>query len=1319
MTKQHIILGCILQFFCASMLLSQENILQHNIHYSAHDQNMWGPDNAYGIDVEYTFFDININENWGITEITEIFGQEFGVGFQTGINAYLRSTYQAQGFHTGSFDIDYPVEITLDFPNHSTFNYGGPATIHTSYSVDEGWALTTEFPPVGVMTLDLEYEFNPFMDIIFCVFGCDTVNLIPSDVQIPHNTDTLFHLNGTPEDTYAVYPCWEGGTFQFCHDYDLPIEIDDWFDIGMTAFVTLPYVETEDYIDIENHCLIATGDSLYMNVNMDIFHFLDAAANLIPDPEGDNIQEALAFLADTINYPVETPLGDINAIIAYELIHADFQIVNHMVQTIEFCPTLFAKLAFPLNLPYKITDPENGDNLFEEGIEDTIHVPVGYDLTITYPCHEWDSMYIDVAYDISPTIRNHTRDSIAFVLSIEALSVSIELETPFKQSIAPATLPEFTLPEIQTNNHQTLSVSSPAVHSPGVSTGVDNQNAHLAKNIGPFEIGPLFSLEIPLGHADLTWFDETWELENFIQDTAFPGTYIKPRPKSELQLNLYSLPGTFCYGDSLNYIYAQVTDSLAPLSFMWSTGEIHNGIIETSDSLLVAPGYYSVTASDNYGCTTSDALSVQINPPIINSLEVEDILCHGENTGVIIASTIGGQSPFYYEWSHPYATNGMHHNTANHLPAGMHYVTITDWMGCSIIDSAYINQPPTALSITAVTNPVNCHDDSNGIIDIQISGANPPYTIEWANGFTGTHVENLPGGIYTVSVTDQNNCLLSEAIQVIQPDTLTAETSANMVDCYNASNGNIAIHTEGGTPPYTFQWFHNFNETADSISNLPPGLYVCSVTDAHGCEDTAIQYITQPDSLGLNINTGEPTCHGLSNGWIAVDPFGGIPPYTLTWDNFPNNLDSIPLLNTGNYPVTLTDAKGCNLIEPIYIDEPDNLSISFINVKHISCFGLEDGSVTALVQGGTEPYSYNWTAGINWNDSLVTNLDADITYQLSVIDNQDCEVHNEICLTEPEQLHISVDTEPVECGISGGSGHADAHGGTPPYNFLWSNGETTENAIELKGGEGSLILTDTNGCRDSIEFFVNRIGKLSAEVTIIQNVNCFGDSTGQAIANIPDGFTPFHFEWIHKGKLLSTKDTAMNLPAGNYTIFASDKYNCTDTAYIAITQADSINPNFEIIRPSCSYIADGQISTDPEGGTQPYYYKWSTGSVNSNIREITNGYYYLSITDFNDCLFDYEIELNEAEYCVIIHNTITPNGDGKNDVWIIENIEEFPFSKVWIFNRNGRQVFQQTAYHNNWDGTFAGKDLPEGTYYYLIDLGNGKEVHKGHLTIIR
>ncbi|MFW5805331.1 MAG: gliding motility-associated C-terminal domain-containing protein [Bacteroidales bacterium] len=1306
---------------------AQNNTLQHFIHYSAYEQNMWGPDSSYDIDIDYTFFDVDIDEQWGFTEITSIFGQQFGVGFVTGIETILASSYTATGFNTGSFDIDYPVLITLDFPIEDSFDYGGPATIHTWYEVQPGWQLETHFPPVGVTTLDLEYMINPYMDFIVCVFGCDTTHLIPASVQVPYHHDTLFHIDGNSDPNYVIYPCLDNnGEVTMCHEYSDTIFIPDYFDIGLTAAVSLPYVETEDYIESGTQCLIASGDSLYMDVELDILHFIHSMAGLIPPPEGPQIQQAIDFLNDTITFPYQTSMGNITAVIAYDLLSAYFNVYSYMHQEISFCPTIWAKLSFPVELPYEITDPNNGNALFEDGINDTIAVPVGHDLTITYPCHGTapyeDSMCIGVAYDITPTVTNHTWDSIAFEITIEALTVSITVDLPFKKAIEPATLPGFELPELMAENNTGIYASAPPIQSPGVDVEGTEKNA--AKNLGPWEIGPLFEWIIPIGNTDLTWFNETWEMENFIQDTAFPGTCIVPFDKSELNLNMYIEQGTFCYGDSLGHIYAQATDDLAPLTYYWSNGETHSGIMHSLDSLQAAPGYYSVTATNDYGCTTEDDYTVEINPPIIHSLEGEDILCHGMHTGTIAATTSGGTPPYSYEWYPGVNNNGLGHDTATNLSAGMHYVTISDWTGCSVVDSIYLNEPATALAADISSTPVDCHSDENGNITISPYNGTPPYSIDWEDpSLSGYAIENIAGGTYTVSITDANGCVLEEDIEVIQPDSLVTNIASTNITCYGDADGQIGIYPEGGTPPYSYRWFHDLTIDTDTLNNLPPGFYFASVTDDHGCVDTISAYITQPDTLDLIVNIQNTSCQGLYNGWISISPQGGTPPYTIEWEGHPEwyNVDSVHHLNAGIYPVSITDSHGCEYVEEIEVTEPDNLSVQFTDINNISCYGLEDGSVIADVSGGTAPYEYNWTNGINYDDSLAYDLIANEEYAVTITDAHDCQVQNYITLSQPDPLELeNLTSEPVECGVSAGSGHAEADGGTEPYTFDWSNGETGPDPVDLPMGTVFVTVTDAHGCKDTNSIEIGITGNINAQADIIDEILCYGDSTARAYAALPDGFPPVTFVWYNEDDvIINEDDTASHLPAGTYHIFAQDVYFCSDTVQLIIEQPDSINAGLELISPSCSAVPDGKILTDVSGGTSPYNYAWSTGSYESEITDVRDGTYFLTITDYHDCTKELSIDLEEEEYCVIVHNTITPNGDGKNDTWVVENIEEFSYSEVWIYNRDGRELFNVQGYKNNWDGTYNGNDLPDGTYFYIIDLGKGKDLIKGHLTIIR
>lgn len=1320
--KKHILIAFLLIFAVNAFAQdpNPENILQHNIHYWAHDQNMWGPDSSYDIDVEYTFFDVNIDETWGFEEVTEVFGQQLGVGFQAGIQALLSSTYEAHGFYTGHFDMDYPVEITLDFPNDGAFNYGGPATINTSYEVTDGWALETEFPPVGVTTLDLEYMFNPFMDFIVCVFGCDTIPIIPSGIQVPYTLDTLFHING--ETGYTVYPCFEGGEFHFCHDYDLPIEFTDWFNIGMTAFVTLPYVETEDHIDPESQCLIAEGDSAYMNVHIDIIHFLHSMAGFIPPPEGPEIQQALEFLNDTIEYPIETPLGDITALIEYELLGADFDVDNYMQQDISFCPTIWANMSFPTELEYNITDPDDGDAIVEDGVQDTMSVAVGNDLNITYPCHGVapyeDSMYVEVEYDITPTITNHTWDSVAFTITIDALTVSISIQTPFKNALEPATLPDFSLPPITNNEGEELELTASAIESKAI---IPSEYADdVPKDIGPFEIGPLFHFEIPLGYAPLSWFNETWELQNLQQDTViYDGTWIVPYDKSEVNVLLFTPIGSYCYGDPVDYIYAQAQNGLPPFDFIWSTGDIHEDINGELDSLNAEPGYYQVTMTDQYGCESYDEYSIQVNPPIEYSLSGVDILCNGEFTGEIYADVSGGTGPYDYDWSYPAAPSGFNQDTITGLPAGWHYVTITDFAGCVVYDSVFLSEPATPLTVDVDTTHVSCYGDSDGAISLDISGATPPYTIEWENGSDENTITNLTAGVYPVSVTDANGCLFDEDIIVMQPDSLIASLTATNITCNGDADGTIEIEPIGGTAPFEYQWFHDPGINSGSLENLDAGFYMLTMTDANGCTDTVSTFITQPDPLLLNTQIQHVSCFGEEDGWIQVEATGGTPPYDYNWEDG-NAADSIYQLEADFYTITVIDDHDCEYIEDIEVVQPDALSLEFTDIQNITCHGLTDGSVIADVNGGTEPYTYEWGSGITHTDSLASELDAEVLYGLSITDANGCTISGEIELTEPEALIVTGTTNPVVCGENPGSATTNVEGGTAPYTYLWSNGEIIPNPVVLPTGDVWVAVTDDHGCVDSLYLFVERIGDVDAQAWAIDSIMCFNDSTATAKADIPAGFPPLSFLWTtHSSDLTFEGDSVWGLPAGRYTIYASDLYNCSDTVPLHITQPDSINPNFIITEPSCSSVYDGSVECETSGGTPPYNYIWSTGDMDEGIEDICEGWYYLTITDAHNCFFNYELHLTESKFCLIVYNTITPNGDGKNDQWIIENIEEFPQSEVWIFNRDGNHIFYAKAYQNDWEGTYNNKPLPESTYYYIIDPGDGTNVLKGHLTIIR
>lgn len=1300
--------------FLGTNTYSQSNTLYHEMHYYSHEQNMWGPDSAYGIDINHTFFDIEIDESYGFSEITEFFGQQFGVGFQGGIYALLASTFEAYGFYTGSFDLDYPIQTIMEFPEHDSFDYGGPATIHTSYIVTDGWALDTEFPPVGVITLDFEYQFNPFMDIIVCVFSCDTIHLIPPGVQVPHTLDTLFHINGYTE--YAVYPCYVGDQLQFCNSYELPIDVDltDLVGFDFVIQVDLPYVETEAYIEEETNCLIAYGNDEYAFTKLDILGFIYVMAGYIPEPEGPAIQEAIDFLDGEFNFPISTPLGEIQIQIDYTLLSVYLNVTNTLVQEISFCPTIWATLSFPTHLEYVINDPLNGYAEVETGFSDTIVVAVGNDLTITYPCHGvepfLDSMYVGVQYNIQPTIRNHTWDSIAFSIVIEALTFDILIVTPFKSNYSDIEIPEFNLPNdiIALKNNQ--EVKAPVVNYSNIYKSIDDESDGEEKNIGPWSIGPLFEWTISLGYAPVTWFDQTWELMHFEEDIVFPGTYIKPYDKSEINALLYIQGNSYCYGEPSDFVFAEAQNGLPPFTFEWSTGHFTDWTDNDTDSIWAEPGFYMVTITDTYDCESYDSITVIVNPPILHSLTPIDLLCHGFNQGSVQTTVSGGTPPYFFSWS-----NGSIAQNPTNLSAGWHTVTITDWVGCSIIDSVFLNQPETPLTIISDVTDIPCHGTDYGSINITLSGATPPYLVQWSSGQTFHNLANLPAGPYTISVTDANNCLWTEIIYVHEPDSLIATVEYVNIPCAGDDSGEIIVNVAGGTPDYTYHWFHDQTQGSNHLADLHPGLYMVSVVDANNCSDTATAIISEPDELLLDFTIKDASCKGVNDAYVIVHPLGGIPDYLIEWSTGHFN-DSIGGLQAGNYGVTVIDSNDCYNIQSVYVGEPEyHLTSDFVNIQNVSCFGFSDASADVSPHGGTEPYFVEWEEGVNQEGFAGYDMPANTFFNITVTDVNGCIYFDSIRFTQPAVLQLQGNTTPVICGESAGSGQINPSGGTPPYSYLWSNGENTQNASDLYAGYVFATVTDANNCIDSIVLTVELTGKIFGNYSIIDHNLCYEDSIAAAVVTLPNGFEPKSYIWSN-GYI---GDTATNLHADTYIVYAYDKYNCGDTIEVVVPHPDSIRANFEFIKPTCSGVYDGRIEAFPTGGTPEYSYLWNDGSTESAIEDVREGNYFLTITDANSCVFEYYFELNEEKYCIFVYNTFTPNGDGVNDTWIVKNIEQFVHSKVWIYNRVGNLVYHETNYQNDWDGTFNGQELPEATYYYIIDLGVGRDPIKGHVTIIR
>lgn len=260
---------------------------------------------------------------------------------------------------------------------------------------------------------------------------------------------------------------------------------------------------------------------------------------------------------------------------------------------------------------------------------------------------------------------------------------------------------------------------------------------------------------------------------------------------------------------------------------------------------------------------------------------VDNNFCFGEVLGAIDLEPYGGTSPYSYVWS-----NGETTQDIDSLAAGTYTVVITDFNGCQVIYTYTVTEPPLLVATGVVTN-VTCFGYANGSIDVSVTGGTAPYTYLWNDFDTNEDRSGFAPGVFTIEVTDFNNCTTTASFTVTEPDTLLVSAVIDDLECFGDSNGVIDISVTGGTTPYNYNWSNG--QTSEDITGLIAGTYTVNVVDANGCSVTYSFEVTQPPLLVVSGTLTNVTCFGYANGTIDITASGGTPGYTYLWNDFDTN----------------------------------------------------------------------------------------------------------------------------------------------------------------------------------------------------------------------------------------------------------------------------------------------------------------------------------------------------------------------------------------------------------------------------------------------
>ena len=795
-------------------------------------------------------------------------------------------------------------------------------------------------------------------------------------------------------------------------------------------------------------------------------------------------------------------------------------------------------------------------------------------------------------------------------------------------------------------------------------------------------------------------------------------------PSAVVAISLTNQTDVLCKDGRNGAITITASGGTSPYSYQWSNS---NAIILSSASASIInlkADTYSVTVTDAKGC--SKIASYTITEPVqslMASVTKTNVSCYAGSDGSVDLTTTGGTTSYNYNWS-----NGATSEDLNSLTVGTYSVLITDNNGCTKQGSYTIAQPTLGLSSVITQKDVLCFGASTGSLSVNVTGGTMPYvSYVWSNGATTKDITNIPAGNYSVTVTDSKGCTQITTAVVSQP--LAALLTTNIttsVSCNTGTNGTIDLTIIGGTTPYVYQWSNSgsviLSTTQQDLTNLKADVYTILVTDAHSCTTVNNVIISQPVApvsvalSGFNIN-----CFGANTGSVASAVSGGTSPYTYSWSNGATN-SSINALIAGIYTLTETDANGCIKTNSITITEPASAVMATTYGISVGCPGGHDGQVDLSVTGGTPPYSYSWSNGATTQD--LNNVVAN-TYNVNVTDSKQCITTSGIVIQEPQNaLSISTVVDSVSCyNNSDGKVSVTISGGTLPYRIEWgasiylmNNIMNSQQIKNLVAGTYLVRVTDGNECMVTQTVTVYQPLPLSLNF-VSSPVSCKGGTDGSIAITVNGGTIPYTYAWSNN----TTIQNPTGLTAGYYDVTVTDVKGCEiKSGHIEVQEPIGISITSTVKQISCEDKQDGSASSTAFGGVGGFTYSWSNGVNGSQIENLATNIYVVTVTDANGCIKRDTVTIYpNTQTCIDIANTFSPNGDGKNDTWIIYNIWLYPSASVKIFNEWGNLLFESNGYPAPWDGTYKGNPLPSATYYYIIDLKNGDSPYTGPITIVR
>lgn len=764
---------------------------------------------------------------------------------------------------------------------------------------------------------------------------------------------------------------------------------------------------------------------------------------------------------------------------------------------------------------------------------------------------------------------------------------------------------------------------------------------------------------------------------------------------------------TFCDKDSV------ILDAGAGYTnYTWSPGNQ-----TTSQITVKTQNTYSVTVENGSpSCSAIASKTITVNPiPTVSFDTLFSNYCTSSPPSILtgVGNPTGGTGSFF--------GTGISGNTFTPSITGTYTIsysyTITA-TGCSDVASQVTE---VGLNISPSISPAGSITLCQGNTATLDPGLYKTYL--WSTGAT-TQTINVPAitAIPEVTVTNGTGCS-GKAIKIITGNTSPTITvlSDNATICKGAST-NL---TAGGSS-ISYQWAPSIglnNSTGTALTANPdsPTTYSVTGTDINNCSNTAtidIAVNTLPTVPVISANGATTFCAGDS---ITVDAGSGY--VTYLWLPGGETTQSISAKISATYSVQGFNSNNCAASSSIDITVNPGPTV-IVSPNATVCLG---GSTVLTADGGG---TYSWTpvSGLSSaTDATVTSAPiAPTSYTLTVTNAVNgCQKIKTVDVFVSTIALSSSITKPSLCSSTNGAIDLTVGSGISPYNFSWSNAATTEDLSAIGGGVFTVTVFDNALCQGIITVTVTPITPVSAKAgndTVICKENTF-------MLNSNNSTGADNFQWFKVPGLttIGTDSTLTIIPDAGISTFVLKAISgtCSGVDTIIVTS----NPISVDAGSNVTFYAGnsagigGNPTTSVTGTTikwMPHFGLSDTTAANPIASPTITTTYYVTVTNSGNCSVTDSV-LFEIIPEVISTGGLSPNGDGLNDSWVIENIELYPNCLVEIYNRWGELLFSSPGYLNKWDATFNGKKLPVGTYYYIINLNDPvfPKPLTGPITILR